>query len=97
MVFVSSVEKKKMSSNVKNVDDFVIEKNVPMGKSFRSRPGKWQKVLSEMEIDDSFLIDETNDKSLKQMNAVRSAATSMGYKVKGIKESEDSRRIYRTE
>lgn len=43
MVFVSSVEKKKMSSNVKNVDDFVIEKNVPMGKSFRSRPGKWQK------------------------------------------------------
>jgi hypothetical protein len=86
----------KKMSNVKTVDDFVIEKNVPRVKSFRSRPGRWQKILQAMEIEDSFLIDETDDNGMKQMNAIRAAANSLGFKVKGIKESEDSRRVYRT-
>ena len=95
MVCASIAMEKKMS-NVKTVDDFVIEKNVPRVKSFRSRPGRWQKILQAMEIEDSFLIDETDDNGMKQMNAIRAAANSLGFKVKGIKESEDSRRVYRT-
>ena len=96
MVCASIAMEKKMSNNVKTVDDFVIEKNVPRVKSFRSRPGRWQKILQAMEIEDSFLIDETDDNGMKQMNAIRAAANSLGFKVKGIKESEYSRRIYRT-
>ena len=95
MVCASIAMEKKMSNNMK-VDDFVIEKNVPRAKSFRSRPGKWQKILKAMEIEDSFLIDETDDNGNKQMNAIRAAANSLGFKVKGIKESEYSRRVYRT-
>ena len=92
---VTALRRMKMS-NVKTVDDFVIEKNVPRVKSFRSRPGRWQKILKAMEIEDSFLIDETDDDNMKQMNAIRAAANSLGFKVKGIKESEYSRRVYRT-
>ena len=84
-----------MNDEVK-VDDYLIEKNVPMQKSFRSRPGKWQKVLKEMEVEDSFLIDETEDSTFSQMNAIRIAATTLGIKVKGTRESEHSRRVHRT-
>ena len=78
-----------MSEEVK-VDDYLIEKNVPIQKSFRSRPGKWQKVLKEMEV------DETEDSTFSQMNAIRNAATTLGIKVKGTRESEHSRRVHRT-
>ena len=84
-----------MNEEVK-VDDYLIEKNVPMQKSFRSRPGKWQKVLKEMEVEDSFVIDETADTTFSQMNAIRTAATTLGIKVKGTRESEHSRRVHRT-
>jgi len=85
-----------MNEEVK-VDDYLIEKNVPIQKSFRSRPGKWQKVLKEMEVEDSFVIDETEDSTFSQMNAIRNAATTLGIKVKGTRESEHSRRVHRTE
>ena len=84
-----------MNDKVK-IDDYLIEKNVPMQKSFRSRPGKWQKVLKEMEVEDSFVIDETEDTTFSQMNAIRNAATTLGIKVKGTRESEHSRRVHRT-
>tara|TARA_R110000824_G_scaffold55225_2_gene152253 strand:- start:845 stop:1102 length:258 start_codon:yes stop_codon:yes gene_type:complete len=84
-----------MNDKVK-IDDYLIEKNVPIQKSFRSRPGKWQKVLKEMEVEDSFLIDETEDSTFSQMNAIRNAATTLGIKVKGTRESEYSRRVHRT-
>lgn len=94
--YVIGAGMRRMNSTVKKVDDVIIEKNVPIQKSFRS-PGKWQKVLMAMEMNDSFVLDETDDESFKQMNAIRAAGLSLGIKVKGIKENENSRRVYRVE
>jgi hypothetical protein len=50
-----------------------------------------------MEVGESFVIDETEDKSMSQMTAIRASAKGLGMKVRGIKISEYARRVQRTE
>ena len=38
-----------------------IEKDIPIRGSFRTQNNKWREVLEEMDVGDSFLIDEGDD------------------------------------
>lgn len=85
-----------MNDSVKKVGGVLIEE-VPIEKSFRKKDGKWQEILKAMEVGQSFVIDETEDKSMSQMTAIRASAKGLGMKVRGIKISEHARRVQRTE
>ncbi len=74
-----------------------IEKDVPIRVSFRSYNNKWREVLEEMDIGDSFLIDEGDDESRAQYQNIRNQARILNMKIKGVKEDEHHRRIYRVE
>ena len=74
-----------------------IEKDVPIRVSFRSYNNKWREVLEEMDIGDSFLIDEGDDESRAQYQNIRNQARILNMKIKGVKEDDHHRRIYRVE
>ncbi len=74
-----------------------IEKDIPIRVSFRSYNNKWREVLEEMDIGDSFLIDEGDDESRAQYQNIRNQAKNLDMKIKGVKEDEHHRRIYRVE
>ena len=74
-----------------------IEKDIPIRVSFRSYNNKWREVLEEMDIGDSFLIDEGDDESRAQYQNIRNQAKNLDMKIKGVKEDEHPRRIYRVE
>lgn len=74
-----------------------IEKGVPMRESFRLNDSKWKTTLSQMEVGDSFVIDETDDEHRSQYQSINYHAKKMDITIKGIKEDERSRRIHRVE
>ena len=74
-----------------------IEKGVPMRESFRFNDSKWKTTLSQMEVGDSFVIDETDDEHLAQYQNIIYHAKKMDITIKGTKEDERCRRIHRVE
>tara|TARA_R100001015_G_C4553657_1_gene114964 strand:+ start:154 stop:390 length:237 start_codon:yes stop_codon:yes gene_type:complete len=74
-----------------------IEKGVPIGEDFRLKENKFVKALQEMEVGDSFLIDESEDDHRSQLQNITYHAKKMDITIKGIKEDERSRRIHRVE
>jgi len=74
-----------------------IEKDIPIKGSFRSQNNKWREVLEEMDVGDSFLIDEGDDDNRAQYQNIRNQAKMLDMKIKGVKEDERNRRIYRVE
>mgnify|MGYP001177089049 CR=1 FL=1 len=74
-----------------------IEKDVPLRDSFRTQNNKWREVLEEMDVGHSFLIDESDDENRAQYQNIRNQAKMLEMKIKGVKEDEHHRRIYRVE
>ena len=77
--------------------DFIIEKGVDLPKKKTRGYGRWQKLLLKLELDDSFVIDESNDPRKHQLVAIRNAAKSLGIRVESARETETKRRIKRVE
>lgn len=64
---------------------YVIEKNSPVPPHGTKGSGKWQKLLSKMEVNDAIFLS-----SEEEVRSIRTSAYKMGMKVRSRRIKEDS-------
>ena len=72
--------------------EYVIEKNSEVPPHPTRGSGKWQKLLSKMEVNDTITV-----KSEEEVRGIRTSAYNLGMKIKARRVSEDAFWVQRVE